>query len=390
MSATLISALSRTNARPDHRSPSPSPLPRVLSNGTPLPRTGSESWAQGAWSRFMGDSSTSDAATAQAAWASARRDAEMAIPSSWGSLGALNDIAKSLPAASSSNQLLAPADDVSGMSTLQGAAQHVVYTVPPAAMGIATSAGPPQGTSAGPPQGAMSAAPPPPVQSPPGRKRKAEEQAPVPPAPPSASTGEVKLNKSGEPRKKRKKLVTPSYIPNTAIVPVPVGGLTAGSKVVVTLETEQIVQVTIGADAAAASAASTQLAIRLDTNDMHDSDDAQYKVDLRGGRVQWVTRKRLETILRNRRSAAACRNTVVELREEVDELKKEMGMKDALIAKLQMQIKTMSTMTRVGSGGKPLQSLADTSAKSPKTAAQGGSRLVRTFSAGCRRAAPWY
>ena len=136
--------------------------------------------------------------------------------------------------------------------------------------------------------------------------------------------------------------------------------------------------------------ASTQLAIRLDTNDMHDSDDAQYKVDLRGGRVQWVTRKRLETILRNRRSAAACRNTVVELREEVDELKKEMGMKDALIAKLQMQVKTMSTMTRVGSGGKPLQSLADTSAKSPKTTAQGGSRLVRTFSAGCRRAAPWY
>jgi hypothetical protein len=46
--------------------------------------------------------------------------------------------------------------------------------------------------------------------------------------------------------------------------------------------------------------------ITLD-EDLFDDDAVLYKVDLRGGRVNWVTRKKLQTVLRNRRSAAACR-----------------------------------------------------------------------------------
>ena len=46
------------------------------------------------------------------------------------------------------------------------------------------------------------------------------------------------------------------------------------------------------------------------------------------GRVQWVTRKKYETILRNRRSAAASRRSIVELRTEVKRLKDDLKARD--------------------------------------------------------------
>ena len=50
-----------------------------------------------------------------------------------------------------------------------------------------------------------------------------------------------------------------------------------------------------------------QIIIPLDDPAIAGSQTILYKVELRGSRVQWVTRIKYETILRNRQSAIACR-----------------------------------------------------------------------------------
>jgi hypothetical protein len=148
-----------------------------------------------------------------------------------------------------------------------------------------------------------------------------------------------------------------------------------------------------------------------------DSPAAQYRVNLRGGRIQWVSRKKLETILRNRRSAAATRNTVVDLRLEMDAMQEQLNKKDDQIATLKRILEKAGIKHDVASS--PRTSTAGTSsssssqgksqtkvglsmqqsnsgkneARSPRTIAEKAkARLFRTLSGGVlqTRAAPWY
>jgi hypothetical protein len=416
-----------------------SPLPRV-SSGTPLPRamsgtTSADAWA-GAWTKFLDNNP----------------DVLPGGQSSWGSLSSLNDLDKvvGLPPASASAQALAPADSVSEMRAEQAPPPSPVPPVPTRAIVTVNSSTTRRGaprTSAGPPQQSKEVAmilpapaapaaaaaraapqpqPPPPHKpvkteankAPTSRKRKAA-------APADETAGltkeEIKF------RKKRTKIETPTFIPEVATIVVPAGGLTAGAQIETELQTGQIVKLTINASEAAASTSTPQITIKLDMPALLDSPNAQYKVDLRGGRVQWVSRKKLETILRNRRSAAACRNTVVDLRIEVDELQAQLKKKDEQIAALQRMVEksgaknvapsprtsppgAASTSSQLsngrglglslqhssavgnnGGGGALPPQLAKSSSRSPRSIAEKAkARLVRTFSGGVRRAAPWY
>ena len=425
-----------------------SPLPRVSSNGdTPRAISGtnsSDAWA-GAWTKFL--DSNPDALPG-------------ALPggTSWGSFSSLSDLDKvvGLPPASASAQALAPSDSVSEMRAGEikmevappppspvppQPTRAIVTTVgrtsagaPRTSVGAPrTSAGAPR-TSAGPPQQAGSRSPgraaatvaaaratttavaatmahemPPPggdaaAEQPASKKRMA---APPPPA----AAGDGLSKEELKHRKKRTKIVTPTYIPEAVTVAVPNGGFAAGATVEAALETGQVVKLVISPQQAAVSAAAPQMEFNLETSAMADSLSAQYKVDLRGGRVQWVSRKKLETILRNRRSAAACRNTVVDLRLEVDELQVQLTSKDEQIASLQHMLekanagaKTVAPLPRgappasfsgnnlhrLGLQALPPQ-LGRSNSRSPRSiAAQAKNRLVRTLSGGARRSAAWY
>eukprot|EP01043_Picozoa_sp_COSAG02_P043425 COSAG02_NODE_3781_length_6236_cov_12.839661_5_plen_495_part_00 len=461
LGSTFASAMARAShgSRNLLESLGGSPLPRV-SSGTPLPRnlsgtSSADAWA-GAWTKFL--DSHPDALPAQ---------------SSWGSMTALNDLDKvvGLPPASASAQALAPADSVSEMHTAVPPPSPVP-PVPPRAIASVNSTrnGAPR-TSAGPPENTQAmkvtiptatahtarAMPQPmavvkPLFKPsanktvanmtaanrkvatktagtktagtktvgtkttgtktvaePSRKRKAEANEADEYA--GLSKEEIKF------RKKRTKIETPTYIPEVAIVAVPSGGLATSTVVETELRTGQVVKLTINSSDAAASRQTSQLAIKLDTPALMDSAAAQYRVNLRGGRIQWVSRKKLETILRNRRSAAATRNTVVDLRLEMDAMQEQLNKKNDQIATLKRMLEEAGIKHDVASS--PRTSTAGTSsssssqgkiqtkvglgmqqsnsgksgARSPRTIAEKAkARLFRTLSGGVlqTRAAPWY
>lgn len=441
LGSTFASAMARASSGSRNllESLGGSPLPRV-SSGTPLPRSlsgtsSSDAWA-GAWTKFLDN----------------HPDALPSAHSSWGSMTALNDLDKvvGLPPASASAQALAPADSVSEMHT-EPPPPSPVPPVPPRAIASANSTrnGAPR-TSAGPPQTgqteavtvptvtarAARAIPQPMVivkaeakhaatsktankadsntAAKPSRKRKVE---------PSTCDDDDDDNMDGlskeeiKFRKKRTKIETPTYIPDVAIVAVPSGGLATGAVVETELQTGQIVKLTINASDAAASRGAPQLAVKLDSPALMDSPSAQYRVNLRGGRIQWVSRKKLETILRNRRSAAACRNTTVDLRLQMDELQEQLRQKDEQIATLKRVLAkagikhnvaisprtsppgTSSSSTSHGKtqpkNGLSLQqsNSGKSESRSPRTIAEKAkARLFRTLSGGVlqTRAEPWY
>lgn len=427
--ATFASAMAKASSGSRHllESLGGSPLPRV-SSGTPLPRnisgtSSADAWA-GAWTKFL-DSNPDALPPAQL---------------SWGSMSDLDKVV-GLPPASASAQALAPADSVSEMPT-GGPPPSPVPPVPPRAIASAnstrngaprTSAGPPQTSkimtaavapASAPPARAM---PPQPVAvaktakaanklvAKPARKRKA---APTPADDTAGlSKEEIKF------RKKRTKIITPTYIPEVAIVAVPSGGFATGTVVETELQTGQAVKLTINSSEAAASRSTTQLAIKLDTPALMDSPSARYKVSLRGGRIQWVSRKKLETILRNRRSAAATRNTVVDMRLEMDAMEEQLKKKDEEIAELKQQLEqagfkhavapsprttlagtssssrtqNCKSQSKVGLNLKQSENIAKSDLRSPRTVAKQAAenakaRLFRTLSGGVlqTRAAPWY
>ena len=49
----------------------------------------------------------------------------------------------------------------------------------------------------------------------------------------------------------------------------------------------------------------------------------QYRVEVRGHKIQWVPRKKMLTIFRNRKSAAACRDNITDLKSELARLNRE-------------------------------------------------------------------
>jgi len=435
-----------------------SPLPRV-SSGTPLPRSisgtsSADAWA-GAWTKFL-DSHPDILPDAQA---------------SWGSMASLSDLDKvvGLPPASASAQALAPTDSVSEIDA-RVPPPSPVPPVPPRAIASVNSTrhGAPR-TSAGPPQTNKSvslmattarAIPGQPSRPQPVVIAKQQVKPQVrpqvkpllkpqvrpqvkpqvkPQAKPQAKKTEkiVKLAAETAPsrkrkaapstgddaslskdeinfRKKRTKIVTPTYIPDVAVVVVPSGGLTAGTVIETELRTGQVVKLTINSSEAAASRSTPQIAIKLDTPAMVDSPSAQYKVSLRGGRVQWVSRKKLETILRNRRSAAATRNVVVDLRLQMDKMEVELKKKDLQIVELKRLLAkagikhsvdtsprgspdgTSSTVTsepshKSGLILQPSTGIGNSESRSPgRIAEKAKARLFRTLSGGVKRSAPWY
>jgi hypothetical protein len=219
-------------------------------------------------------------------------------------------------------------------------------------------------------------------------------------------------------RKKRTKIETPTYIPEQAVVAVPSGGLAIGTVIETKLQTGQVVKLTISSSDAVASRKAPQLTIKLDTPALMDSPAAQYRVNLRGGRIQWVSRKRLETILRNRRSAAATRNTVVDLRLEMDAMQEQLNKKDEQIATLKRMLEQaggkhdVASSTQASPGGTSFSSSSQSKtqakaglsmlqsnggkieSRSPRTIAEKAKlRLLRTLSGGMlqtRAAATWY
>lgn len=50
-----------------------------------------------------------------------------------------------------------------------------------------------------------------------------------------------------------------------------------------------------------------------------------YRVELRGHKIQWVPRKKLLTVLRNRKSATACRDNITHLKAELNRLTRELS-----------------------------------------------------------------
>lgn len=415
-----------------------SPLPRV-SSGTPLPRnlsgTSSADAYAFAWTKFLDNNPDT-------------------LPglSSWGSMTSLNEMGV-LPPASASAQALAPSDSVSEMRT-EAPPPSPVPPVPPRAIASVNSTkyGAPR-TSAGPPQtdeavavtvptatarAAVRAMPQPmPVVKPackpstnkttasktsatetaateavaePSRKRKKEPEEADEYA--GLSKEEIKF------RKKRTKIETPTYIPEQAVVAVPSGGLAIGTVIETKLQTGQVVKLTISSSDAVASRKAPQLTIKLDTPALMDSPAAQYRVNLRGGRIQWVSRKRLETILRNRRSAAATRNTVVDLRLEMDAMQEQLNKKDEQIATLKRMLEQaggkhdVASSTQALPGGTSFSSSSQSKtqakaglsmlqsnggkieSRSPRTIAEKAKlRLLRTLSGGMlqtRAAATWY
>ena len=443
LGSTLASAMARASSGSRNllESLGGSPLPRV-SSGTPLPRslsgTSSSDWA-GVWTKYLDN----------------HPDALPSAHSSWGSLTALNDLDKvvGLPPASASAQALAPTDSVSELEHIEAPPPSPVPPVPPRAIASANTRNGAPRTSAGPPQNGQTEAITVPtvtaraaraisqpmaiakleankatssktannataskIASKPSRKRKVDASTcddDDDDHMDGLSKEEIKF------RKKRTKIETPTYIPETAIVAVPSGGLATGAVVETALQTGQIVKLTINASDAAASRGSPQIVIKLDTPALVDSPSAQYRVNLRGGRIQWVSRKKLETILRNRRSAAACRNTTVDLRLQMDELQEQLRQKDEQIATLKRMLDKArvkhkdapsprtsppgtssssssrgKTQPKVGLSLQQLNS-GTSEARSPHTIAEKAkARLFRTLSAGRgflqTPAAPWY
>lgn len=94
-----------------------------------------------------------------------------------------------------------------------------------------------------------------------------------------------------------------------------------------------------------------RLHLKLMDKPLLDSQAVLYKVDLRGGRVKWVTRKQLQTILRNRRSAAACRDTALDLKGEVERLRSELKKKDAQLLATQRMLRNVQAATAGSSTG---------------------------------------
>jgi len=358
-----------------------------------------------------------------------------------------------LPPASASAQALAPTDSVSEMRT-GGPPPSPVPPVPPRAIASANSTrnGAPR-TSAGPPQtskivtAAVAPATAPPARTMPPQPvavAKTAKAANQPAANKTVATPARKRKAAPTPahdmaglskeeikfRKKRTKIITPTYIPEVAIVAVPSGGFANGTVVETELQTGQAVKLTINSSDAAASRTTTQLAIKLDTPALMDSPSARYRVSLRGGRIQWVSRKKLETILRNRRSAAATRNTVVDMRLEMDAMEEQLKKKDEEIAELKLQLENAGvkhtvapsprttpagtssssrmqtdiciqdvckSQSKVGLNLKQSENIAKSSLRSPRTVAKQAAenakaRLFRTLSGGVlqTRAAPWY
>ena len=132
-----------------------------------------------------------------------------------------------------------------------------------------------------------------------------------------------------------------SDIPVSIEVQVPPEGLRAGQSYEAQLPNEksdfvtQLVRVTATHACAAAATPGKRVHLTLDENTL-------FKVELRGGREQWVTRKKLETILRNRKSAAASRKSIVELKDEVKRLRLEVTQKDEQLNKVMQEVTRLS------------------------------------------------
>ena len=97
----------------------------------------------------------------------------------------------------------------------------------------------------------------------------------------------------------------------------------------------QLVRVTATHQCAAAAVPGNRVHLQLDGN-------ALFKMNLRGGREQWATRKELETIFRNRKSAAASRRSIVELKDEVKRLKIEVQQKDVQLSTVMLELTRLS------------------------------------------------
>ena len=80
-----------------------------------------------------------------------------------------------------------------------------------------------------------------------------------------------------------------------------------------------------------------------------------YMVSLRGGREQWVTRKKFATILRNRRSAASSRRSILSLSDENKRLRAALGKQEAQLMEAQQLIadlrQRLAQQVRCADGG---------------------------------------
>lgn len=133
----------------------------------------------------------------------------------------------------------------------------------------------------------------------------------------------------------------PTSIPAAAEVTVPSGGLRPEMEVEGRLhlgmdQPPQIVKIFVAAaqlQNTSLSAAPPGSQVQLTLNDK-----SLFRVLLRGGRVQWVNRKKYETIMRNRRSAAASRQSIVDMKKQIITLTEKLATRDATIEDLKRRL----------------------------------------------------
>ena len=133
-------------------------------------------------------------------------------------------------------------------------------------------------------------------------------------------------------------------LPASAVLLIPPSGLHPGEEVELLAPADRPgvsdvkIKVTIShGQAAEARHACGSIYLRLSDPALCHTQAVLYQAKLRGDRTIWVTRKKMQTILRNRRSASLSRQTIVDLKDEVENLR----------ARLEYQDKALSATMRL-------------------------------------------